>query len=81
MDIFKALNMSYMLIILNVIKIQRCWKKYRYKKLPNITKLIMKRQLNHRVSVENHVKKRIPGFDPDYNFGDVEVRIIEDTMM
>ena len=79
-NIFKALNLSYIGIILNVIKIQRCWKKYRYGKLSNITKLLIDRQLNSNVSVKKYVQKRIPGIDPSYSFGDVEVHVIEETM-
>jgi len=79
-NIFKALNLSYIGIILNVIKIQRCWKKYRYGKLSNITKLLIDRQLNSNVSVKKYVQKRIPGIDPLFNFGDVEVHVINEMM-
>ena len=78
-DIFKALNISYMIIIMKVIKIQRCWKKYRYGKRLNITKILLDRQIKSNVSVKKYVQKRIPGIDPSYSFGDVEVRIIEET--
>lgn len=79
-DIFKALNMSYMLIIINIIKIQRCWKKYKYGKLSNITKLLINRQLNNKVSVEKYVRKRIPSIDTLHNFGDLEIIFMEDLI-
>ena len=79
-NIFKALNLSYIDIILNVIKIQRCWKKYRYGKLSNITKLLIDRQLNSNVSVKKYVQKRLPSLDPSFNFGDVEVHVINELM-
>ena len=70
---YKLLNIYYCAIILYIIKIQRSWRKYRYGKRKNITKLLINRQINNKISIEKYISKHQQSINPLHNYGDIEI--------
>ena len=50
--------------MLYIVRIQRAWRKYLYGPRPNLTRLILRRQLSGKPLAMRHVRKRMPAADP-----------------
>ena len=53
-------------VVINSIKIQRCWKKYKYGTRKNIIKIFLQRELVGKNILQNYIKKRTPAWDNNY---------------